>query len=104
MSRQIFVYLMLSILVVIFSKYFHLLIIYIDTFFTWANLKLSPVFSSTGWGLIIRKTLVLMILPIVITAIPALVWRAVRGHEMPHFIYTTWVVWTIIVLSDILIR
>lgn len=104
MSRQIFIYLIMSILVVLFSKYFHLLIVYIDTFFIWANLKLSPVFSHTGWGLVIRKTLTLIMLPIIITAIPALIYRAVRGHEMPNFIYVTWVVWTIIVLSDILIR
>jgi len=89
---------------VVFAKYAHLLIVYIDMFFTYVNVQLAPVFSSTGWGLIIRKILVLVLMPIVITAIPALIYRAIKGREMPHFIAITWVVWTVIVLSDILIR
>lgn len=104
MLRQTLIYLLLSILVVVFAKYAHLLIVYIDTFFTYVNVKLSPVFSQTGWGLIIRKMLVLMLLPIAITSIPALLYRAIKGREMPHFIFITWIIWTVIVLSDILIR
>jgi len=104
MLRQSLIYLFLSILVVVFAKYAHLLIVYIDMFFTYVNVQLAPVFSSTGWGLIIRKILVLVLMPIVITAIPALIYRAIKGREMPHFIAITWVVWTVIVLSDILIR
>jgi len=104
MFRQTLIYTILSILIVLFAKYAHLLIVYIDLFFTYVNVKLTPIFSQTGWGLAIRKTLVLMLLPIVITAIPALIYRAIKGHDMPHFIAITWVVWTIIVLSEILIR
>lgn len=104
MLRQSLIYLLLSILVVVFSKYAHLLIVYIDMFFTYVSVKLTPIFSPTGWGLIIRKVLVLMLIPIIITAIPALIYRAIKGREMPHFIAITWVIWTIIVLSDILIR
>lgn len=104
MLRQSIIYLLLSILVVVFAKYAHLLIVYIDMFFTYVNLKLTPIFSPTGWGLIIRKVLVLMLLPIIITGIPALIYRAIKGREMPHIIPIAWVIWTIIVLSDILIR
>lgn len=104
MLRQSLIYLLLSILVVVFAKYAHLIIVYIDTFFTYINVKLAPVFSQTGWGLIIRKTLVLMLLPIIITAIPALIYRVIKGKDMPHFIAVAWVIWTVIVLSNILIR
>ncbi|CAM2948389.1 hypothetical protein [Legionella worsleiensis] len=104
MLRQSLIYLLLSVLVVIFARYAHLLIVYIDLLFTYINLKLTPIFSQTGWGLIIRKVLVLMFMPIVITAIPALLYRAIKGREMPHFIAVVWVIWTIIVLSVILIR
>ncbi|MDI1351346.1 MAG: hypothetical protein PSV35_01035 [bacterium] len=104
MLRHGLIYLLLSILVVLFAKYAHLLIVYIDVFFTYINLKLTPIFSQTGWGLIIRKILVLMVLPLLITAIPALIYRAIKGREMPHFIAIAWVIWTVIVLSDILIR
>ncbi|KTD51235.1 hypothetical protein [Legionella quateirensis] len=104
MLRQSLIYLLLSVLIVVFSRYAHLLIVYIDLFFTYVNLKLTPIFSQTGWGLIIRKVLVLMLMPIIITGIPALLYRVIKGREMPHFIAIVWVIWTIIVLSVILIR
>lgn len=104
MLRHGLIYLLLSILIVVFAKYAHLIIVYIDTFFTHVNLKLTPIFSQTGWGLVIRKIIVLMILPILITAIPALIYRGLKGREMPHFIAVVWVIWTVIVISDILIR
>ena len=104
MLRQSLFYLLLSILIVVFAKYAHLLIVYIDLFFTHINLKLTPVFSQTGWGLVIRKMIVLMVLPIIIAGIPALIYRGLKGKEMPHFIAIVWVLWTIIVISDILIR
>ena len=104
MLRQSIIYLVLSILVVLFAKYAHLIIVYVDLFFTYVNLKLTPIFSQTGWGLVIRKILVLVMLPVIITAIPALIYRAIKGGDMPHFIAITWIVWTVIVLSDILVR
>lgn len=104
MLRQSIIYLILSILVVIFARYAHLLIVYIDMFFTYVNYQLTPIFSQTGWGLVIRKILVLMLMPLIITAIPALIYRLIKGQDMPHFIAIVWVIWTVIVLSDILIR
>lgn len=104
MSKQILIYFLLSALVVLFAKYVHLVIVYIDTLFTYVNLKLAPVFNPTGWGLVIRKTLVLILLPTLIATIPALFYKIIKGHEMPHFIATTWGMWTVIVLSDIVIR
>ncbi|WP_040534644.1 hypothetical protein [Legionella drancourtii] len=104
MLRQSLIYLLLSILVVVFAKYAHLLVVYIDVFFTYVNIKLTPIFSQTGWGLVIRKILVLVLLPIALTAVPALIYRAIKGNDMPHFIAITWTLWTVIVLSDILVR
>ncbi|MDR3502025.1 MAG: hypothetical protein P4L79_05520 [Legionella sp.] len=104
MLRQSLIYLGLSILVVIFAKYAHLIVVYVDMFFTYVNVKLTPIFSQTGWGLVIRKILVLVLLPVTLTAIPALLYKAIKGSEMPHFIAITWTIWTVIVLSDILVR
>lgn len=104
MLRQSLIYLVLSILVVLFSKYAHLLIVYVDMFFTYVNLKLTPIFSQTGWGLVIRKILVLVALPVAIAAVPALAYRGIKGSDMPHFIALTWILWTVIVISDILVR
>lgn len=103
MLKQFFIYLVLSILVVLFARYAQLIIANIDVFFSYINLKLTPIFSQTGLGFITRKVLVLMLLPLIIIGIPALIYRAIKGREMPHLIACVWVVWTIIVLSDILI-
>jgi hypothetical protein len=104
MLRQSLIYLIISILVVLFASYAHLLVVYVDMFFTYINLKLAPVFNPTGWGLIVRKILVLVLLPVTLAAIPALIYRGIKGRPMPYFIAITWVFWTVIVLSDILIR
>lgn len=104
MLKQSLIYLLLSILIVVFARYAHLLIIYIAMFFQYINFHLTPVFSQTGWGLMIRKVLVLMFIPLIITAIPALGYRLIKGKDMPHFLPIVWVLWIIIVLSNILAR
>ena len=104
MLRQSLIYLLLSILIVIFAKYAHLIIVYVDVFFTYINFLLTPIFSQTGWGLVIRKILVLTLLPVILAAVPALLYKAIKGKEMPHFFAITWVFWTVIVLSDIIVR
>jgi hypothetical protein len=104
MLRQSLIYLFLSILIVVFAKYANTLLVFINIFFTEINLKLTPIFSQTGWGVVIRKILVLMVIPMIITAVPALIYRGIKGREMPHFIAITWIIWTIIVISNILMR
>src|ERR1700730_5131624 len=98
MLRQSLIYLLLSILIVVFARCAHLIIVYIDIFFHYINFKLTPVFSPTGWGLMIRKILVLMFIPLIITAIPALIYRVIKGKDMPHFLAIVWVIWTVLVL------
>ena len=104
MLRQSLIYLILSILVVIFAKYAHLLVVYVDVFFTYVNLKLAPLFSQTGWGFVIRKILVLVLLPVVLAGNSSAYLSTIKGKDMPHFIAITWGIWTVIVLSDILVR
>lgn len=103
MLRQFLIYLGLSIIVVLFARYAQQIIVYIDTFFSFINVKLTPIFSQTGIGLVIRKVIVLMLIPIVIAGVPALVYRVIKGKDMPHFLAITWVIWSIIVISDILL-
>lgn len=104
MIRQICIYLMLSILVVIFAKYLHLLVVYIDTFFTYISVQLKPIFSQAHIGLLIRKVIVLVLLPVIIASLPAFSYRVVKGQQMPHFMELTWLLWLVIVMSNILIR
>ena len=104
MLRLCLIYLLLSSLVVIFAHYIHLLLVYIDMLYAYFNLKLTPVFSHGGLGIITRKVILLVVIPVLIAAIPALIYRLIKGREMPYFIELTWCLWLIIVLSNILIR
>ena len=102
--KQSIIYLVLSIMVVLFAQYVHILIVYIDVFYTFINLKLTPIFSNSPLGIMIRKVISLVLLPIAIAAIPALIYRAIKGKQMTYFIEVTWFLWLVIVLSKVLIR
>ncbi len=104
MLRQSIIYLLLSILVVLLAEYAQLLIVYIDMLYTFINVKLAPIFSSSGTGMMIRKVISLVLIPLVIAAIPALIYRLIKGKHMPYFIELTWILWLVIVLSKVLIR
>jgi hypothetical protein len=104
MLKQGLFYLLLSILVVVFAKYAYLLIVYISMLYTSLNVKLIPIFAHTGLGVIVRKIILLVLIPVLLTLIPALIYRLVKGKEMPYLIELTWCLWLVIVISHILVR
>lgn len=104
MLKQSIIYLVLSVLVVIFSKYIHLFIVYIDMFYAYINIKLRPFFEWSGMSYTLIRTFLLIIIPVIIALIPALVYRLIKGANMPNFIALTWCLWLVIVLSNILIH
>ena len=104
MLRHILIFLILSLLVVIFAPYVHLVIHYITATLQLINTQISPFFSLTTGGVVLRKTVILILIPIVIAAIPALIYRLIKKKNMPHFIALVWIIWTILVLSDLLVR
>lgn len=104
MLKQAIIYLLLSIAIVIFANYAHLLIIYIDLVYTYINVTISPVFNSGTTGTVIRNVLTLVLIPVIIVGIPALIYRAIKGQHMPYFVEVTWLLWLILVLSKVLIH
>jgi hypothetical protein len=106
MLRQLFLYLFLSILVVVFARYAHLGILYIATLFAFIQIKLEPLFNQTGWGFTVRNVIILVSLPVFFAAVPALSYRLIKGkgREMPHFIPLIWIFWIILLFSILLIR
>lgn len=103
MLKQSLVYLVLSILIVVFAQYAHLMMVYIVTFYTFIMVKITPIFSGTPYGIMIRNVVSLVLIPVIIAGIPALIYRAIKGHNMPYFIEITWVLWLMIVLGKVLI-
>jgi len=103
MLKQSLIYLLLSILIVLLAEYAHLLILYIDMFYTYINVKLAPIFSHTSVGIMTLKIFTLVLIPVVLASTPALGYRLIKGRHMPYFIETAWLFWLVIVLSKILI-
>ncbi len=104
MLKQSIIYLVLSILFVLFSEYAHILIVYIVMFYTYVMIHLAPIFNPGASGLLIQKIIVLTLLPVIIVGIPALIYRAVKGRDMPFFLESVWLLWLIIVVSKVLVR
>lgn len=104
MLRQTLLYVLASFLIIILASQVHMIIAYIDMFYLYVNYKLSPVFNYLGLVGIIRNVLVLTLIPVILTAIPALIYRLIKGETMPHYIAVTWCIWLVIVLSYVLIH
>ena len=104
MIKQSLIYLLLSLLIVIFAKYAHLLLVYIDIVYSYVNVKLTPLFSTSEAGILLRGIITLTTLPICITAIPALAYYAFKHTRLPYYFEATWIIWLIIVISKIIIQ
>lgn len=98
--KQSAAYFVLSLLVVLCAKYVHLGITYIDMLYTYINLAIAP-YAENHW---IRNVVIMIALPLAITSIPALIYRLIKKQNMPYFLESTWIVWLIFVLSNVLIQ
>lgn len=104
MLKQSIIYLVFSILLVLFAEYARLLIVYIVMFYTLVMINVAPIFNPGASGMLIQKIMVLTLLPVIIVGIPALIYRAIKGRDMPYFFESVWLLWLIIVLSKVLIH
>ena len=102
MLKQGLIYLILSIIIVAFSSYAGVIIDYIKSFYGFLDVWLTPIFRISETGAMIRGTLILVLLPLVLTGVPALIYRLIKKKEMPYFMEATWIVWLIIVFSNLL--
>jgi hypothetical protein len=103
MLKKSLIYLILSVFVVLFTHYIHLLVVYIDIFYAHANLRVAPLFSTSKAGIISCGVVLLTGIPLCITLVPALVYRAIKGNMIPYFYEATWAIWLILVVSKIVI-
>lgn len=104
MFKQSLLYLLLSILVIMFAKYAKLCVLYVDLFYTYINTLLEPLFGSGFIGEIFRNLFTLVLVPLTIAAIPAFIYWLVKRKYMPYFIELSWLLWLIIAMSSYLIR
>ena len=104
MTKQFSILVALSILLVVFASYAQHVFIYIDLLYTYINVMLTGVFSSGATGIKIQKITTLMVLPLLITGLPAGAYWLYKKKLMPYFYHVLWVVWLIILISHVMIR
>jgi hypothetical protein len=104
MAVPFIIYLAASILVVLLAKYVSLLLIYINLFYLYLNSKLVPLFTYLDLSPTLVKIFLLVMIPLILAAIPALIYRAIKRKNMPHFTSLLWFLWLILVLSKVLIH
>jgi len=59
----------------------------------------GSIFSSGPVGRIILETVTSVLIPAIIVAIIAAVWFLVRRKQMPHIVATSWIIWTILIVT-----
>jgi hypothetical protein len=104
MLKHSLLYLILSILVVVFAKYVQIIIVYIDLLYVRFTVQLAPFFSNSESGYIIRNVLSLVLIPVILVGIPALIYRMMTKKDLPYFMEITGFLWLIIVLSKVLLQ
>jgi hypothetical protein len=98
--KQSVAYFVLSLLVVLCAKYIHLGIVYLDMIYTYLNVLIVPYIAG-AW---LRNVLIMISLPLILTAIPAIIYRLIKKANMPYFLESVWILWLVFVLSNVLIQ
>jgi hypothetical protein len=103
MAKQLSIYAVASILLVIFAHYAQKVFLYLDIGYHFLNIQLAQVFSSSETGIMFRKITVLMMLPLIIVGTPALIYRLIKKGTMPYFYQALWLVWLTTLVSELMI-
>lgn len=104
MQRQSIIYLILSILVIIFAKFINMLLVYMAMLYAYFNVLLHPLSDYLGLNKEIYEIILLVFIPVLIMAIPALFYQLMKKRLLPYFYEITWVLWLSLVLSHLLIH
>jgi hypothetical protein len=104
MTRQIIYFILASLLVVIGAHYLAIPLLWIKTLHQTLLNLLGSIFAGGEIGMLLRKTLALLLLPPIVVAIPAfLYWMLQRRKTMPYIKEALWGLWlvsaTILLLS-----
>lgn len=104
MLKQSLVYLILSLLVVLFATYAKVFCIYVNLLYVYINNLLEPLFGTGLMGEVFRDMVTLSITPCALAAIPALIYWLIKRKKMPYLLELIWVFWLTLALSSYLIH
>ncbi|PJD92732.1 MAG: hypothetical protein CK424_03895 [Legionella sp.] len=95
-------YLILTACAILFASYTRELAQSILLVNTYLNDYLSLVFSSSSLGVSLRQIVSLALTPILIVALPTLLYRLIKHQMPPYLMQIIWVLWVITALSHLL--
>ena len=104
MLKQSLVYLILSLLVVLFATYAKIFFVYVNLLYAYINNVLEPLFGSGLMGEAFRDMVTLIMTPCALAAIPALIYWLIKRKKMPYFLELIRILWLTLALSSYLIE
>lgn len=104
MVKQFSLFIGLSIFLVLFAATAQQLLIYLDLIYTYTTVTLANVFQSGATGVKIQKVLSLMLLPLIVSGVPAGIYWGFKRQLMPYFYHILWAVWLVTLISHVMIR
>jgi hypothetical protein len=96
MLKQLSILVVLSALLLIFAQHTQLVLSYLDASHTFLNAKLSYIFNTSEAGNTTQEVTCLLVIPMVLTIIPASIYWLVKRKLMPYFYHVLWTIWIVL--------
>src|SRR3990167_3563505 len=95
MLKHIIAITVISLIIIVSMPYAQQMLQYIVAAHDWISDMLKEVFSVDQAGNIIRQLIALLVIPLVVSLIPAIIYWLARRQKLPCFIELVWVVWLV---------
>ena len=99
MIRQIFILLLISIVCVYFMTHITWFMHFIDHLHSIFVKQLSLIFAGGKIGMMVKEVVALVLIPLIIAAIPAIIYWFIKRQHMPYFADILWVTWIMLLTS-----
>ncbi|EKD54178.1 MAG: hypothetical protein ACD_60C00119G0024 [uncultured bacterium] len=95
MLKHIIAIIILSIVIIVGMSYAQQGLQYLLSAHDWVSDMLKQVFSVGPAGSVIRQLIALLVIPVLTSFIPALIYWLTTRHKLPYFMELVWVIWLI---------
>lgn len=102
MLKQITSIIIASLIVLLLSKYLTIGLNWVQALHNWLYEITKAIFSDNALGIILRKMIALLVIPLVCVGVPAGLYYVIYRKSMPYFTEAVWVVWIILATAMLL--
>lgn len=97
MLKHILLLIVLSIVVIIGLHQLAIFLHWIGYGHAWLAGKFNLLFSGISFGFLISRVLALIIIPLIVSLIPAFIYWLIKRSEMPHLFLVVWIIWIMLI-------